>query len=144
MTALHFEGLLSQQRCTDRFTTARRKQRVGTPVGTPSGVPRYYQSTAAVACFHPQGSKKLNTMRCKCRFISNIIQHRRLHRQSGVIIYFPRVYFGVGKIVFIGRLAETVDLRQPSTSDLFLYFKDSPLRLSTPLSTISFSRGSSQ
>ena len=44
-------------------------------------------------------------------------QHKHLHRRSGVIIGLPRVYCGVGKTVFIGRLADPLDLRLPSASD---------------------------
>ena len=49
-------------------------------------------------------------------FISNIsnnifYQHRHLHQYLGIIIGLPRVYFGVGKTVFIGRLADPLDLR---------------------------------
>ena len=56
----------------------------------------------------------MRSLRFKDIFISNIIQHyqqRHLHRQSGIIIGLPQVYCGVGKIVFIGRLAVPLDLR---------------------------------
>ena len=58
----------------------------------------------------------MQSLRCKDGFISNII-HQCRHQKSGVIIYLPRVYV-LGETVFIGRLAETVDLRLPSTSDV--------------------------
>ena len=44
-------------------------------------------------------------------FLTLFYQHRHLHRQSGVIIGLPQVYCGVGKTVFIGRLAVPLDLR---------------------------------
>ena len=61
MIALHFEGLLSQQRryftvlrCSERFSTAEHKQR--STLGN--------MSTTAIACFN-YGDYKLNAMRCK-------------------------------------------------------------------------------
>ena len=53
----------------------------------------------------------MRSLRYKDSFISNIIQHRHLHRQSGVNIGLPQVCCGVGQTVFIGRLADPLHLR---------------------------------
>ena len=99
MIALHFEGLLSQQRwCINQFTTAGRKQRSALQVIALSLLP-----TTGI----------INYMQCDARvrlFVTLFYQHRHSHRQSGIIIGLPRVYCVVGKTVFIGRLTDPLNL----------------------------------
>ena len=53
----------------------------------------------------------INLMQCDARLSFRSTQTFTYHTQSAVIIGFPRLYFGVGKTVFIGRLADPLDLR---------------------------------
>lgn len=77
---------------------------------------RALESTAAGGYYqlksHLTAAERLfsyNAMRCKGTFIH---QHSNPHRWLGTIIVLPRV----GKTVFDGRLAETVDMCQSAVS----------------------------